>query len=205
MSELTTDRARVEATNFEDYSSAENYDIGPASLQDIQLDTVHPEPSNEDMKKHSEHSKTTTKRKKIDKDGFVQPNTPEIHTKSARCSIDEPSSVESDSNTNSSPITGHHHEDPIHHTSGGRPVNREVQASQPPSLVTLLKELAEEAKSINHSWGEIFNDSENFEMFCPTRLDKILQETLALEENLRQQKETLCNRLHALSHTLQLP
>ena len=49
-----------------------------------------------------------------------------------------------------------------------------------------------------------FSDSENFETFCVTRLDKMLEDVKDLEADLRQQKEGLREKLLDLSRTLQL-
>ena len=47
-------------------------------------------------------------------------------------------------------------------------------------------------------------ESESFEQFCPSRMDELLKEALALEQNLLQQKDVLKNRLKGISQTLRL-
>ena len=49
-----------------------------------------------------------------------------------------------------------------------------------------------------------FSDSENFEKFCITRLDRMLEDAKELEIDLRRQKDVLREKLLNLSRTLQL-
>ena len=50
----------------------------------------------------------------------------------------------------------------------------------------------------------VCSESEAFESFCPARVDELLKEARALEENLSEQKERLKQRLKFLSRTLEL-
>lgn len=46
------------------------------------------------------------------------------------------------------------------------------------------------------------SESDEFELFFPTRLDELLKEAYALEEGLKQQKERMKEMLTHLSQTL---
>lgn len=48
----------------------------------------------------------------------------------------------------------------------------------------------------------IFRESENFEDFCPVRLDKMIEQAKQLEENLLKQKQLLCTRLNVISYII---
>ncbi|XP_066291423.1 uncharacterized protein [Branchiostoma lanceolatum] len=71
------------------------------------------------------------------------------------------------------------------------------------SMKALNKELGQEMKMMFMNWAVAFSESEQFELFCPTRVDGLLQEARALEENLKEQKKCLLQRLQMLSQTLQ--
>ncbi|XP_019644848.1 PREDICTED: uncharacterized protein LOC109485600 [Branchiostoma belcheri] len=71
------------------------------------------------------------------------------------------------------------------------------------SMKALNKELGQEMKMMFMNWAVAFSESEQFELFCPTRVDSLLQEARALEENLKEQKKCLLQRLQMLSQTLQ--
>eukprot|EP00058_Branchiostoma_floridae_P004668 XP_002590156.1 hypothetical protein BRAFLDRAFT_90891 [Branchiostoma floridae] len=71
------------------------------------------------------------------------------------------------------------------------------------SMKALNKELGQEMKMMFMNWAVPFSESEQFELFCPTRVDGLLQEARALEENLKEQKKCLLQRLQMLSQTLQ--
>jgi len=73
-----------------------------------------------------------------------------------------------------------------------------------PLIQDVMKELKQDANMLNVNWTQVFRDSEHYEMFCPTRLDRILQDAKALEQNLIQQKDALRNRLGMLSQALKL-
>ena len=49
----------------------------------------------------------------------------------------------------------------------------------------------------------IYSESEAFESFFPTRVDELLKEALALEENLKEKKEVMKRRLSAIASTLE--
>ncbi|KAJ8025093.1 hypothetical protein HOLleu_35202 [Holothuria leucospilota] len=70
-------------------------------------------------------------------------------------------------------------------------------------LDLVLKEVGNDLKTGCLQWTNVFQESGDFEKFCPTRVDKLLAEAKALEENLTHQKEQLMDRLKALSRTLQ--
>ena len=48
------------------------------------------------------------------------------------------------------------------------------------------------------------SESEAFESFCPSRVDELLKEARALEENMMEQKERLKQRLKLISSTLEM-
>ncbi|XP_071803440.1 uncharacterized protein [Asterias amurensis] len=67
-----------------------------------------------------------------------------------------------------------------------------------------LKAIGQEMKTACLEWEQMMVESEQFELFCPTRVDKLLQEAHAMEEHLLRQKEELISRLRNLSQTLQV-
>ncbi|XP_071811842.1 uncharacterized protein [Apostichopus japonicus] len=71
-------------------------------------------------------------------------------------------------------------------------------------LESVLKDAGNDLKSGCLQWIHVFKESEEFENFCPNRVDKLLSEAKALEENLLQQKQQLMQRLKALSRTLKM-
>ncbi|XP_070564623.1 uncharacterized protein [Ptychodera flava] len=76
-------------------------------------------------------------------------------------------------------------------------------SSQVPLVTDLLTEMGQAMKMNCSHWAQVFQESQEFETFCPTRLDKMLAEARALEEDLIKQKEKLRLRLQAISKTLQ--
>lgn len=49
-----------------------------------------------------------------------------------------------------------------------------------------------------------FSESENYELVCPSRLDKLIQQAKELECNLKKQKDLLHRRLKLISDTLRM-
>ncbi len=49
-----------------------------------------------------------------------------------------------------------------------------------------------------------YRDSENYEVFLPTRLQKLIDEAQAIEYHLQQQKDNAMKRLLAVSKVLKL-
>ncbi|XP_038076594.1 uncharacterized protein LOC119744627 isoform X2 [Patiria miniata] len=67
-----------------------------------------------------------------------------------------------------------------------------------------VKAIGQGMKTACLQWEQLMLESEQFELFCPTRVDKLLQEAKAMEAHLLHQKEQLINRLRKLSQTLQV-
>ena len=61
-----------------------------------------------------------------------------------------------------------------------------------------------------HSWKIftklcfIFSASEKFELLCPSRIDELLKEAYALENDLKEQKQQLKEQLKLLTNTLDM-
>ncbi|XP_021370232.1 uncharacterized protein LOC110461191 isoform X2 [Mizuhopecten yessoensis] len=132
---------------------------------------------------------TSPKKRKIDKDGFVTPATPDIPKSS--CHYGQVKLMRGDGDINKE--------------AGCIGVSAPSQNDQSVHPVeNLIKDMSEETKNIYHQFSKVFRECEEYETACPERLDKLLTEAKALEENLNQQKQVLCNRLKGLSRTLQL-
>lgn len=65
-------------------------------------------------------------------------------------------------------------------------------------IVQLLKDLGQESKMLYISWTNQFGESSSFEEFCSNRVDNLIKEALALENNLKKQKEYLRQRVTLL-------
>ena len=50
----------------------------------------------------------------------------------------------------------------------------------------------------------IFSASEKFELLCPSRIDELLREAYALENDLKEQKQQLKEQLKLLTNTLDM-
>ena len=74
----------------------------------------------------------------------------------------------------------------------------------PNLFANLMTEFGHENRMLQDHWVQVLADSENFELFCPMRLEKILEDAKALEASLLEQKQQLKGRLQILSKTLQL-
>ncbi|KAI0233275.1 hypothetical protein LSAT2_016453 [Lamellibrachia satsuma] len=160
-----------------------------------------------------------TKRSKVDKDGFVTPATPDLSIHGNHY-IDNETELKAQPQADSDLPGGMN----VGRLASGLEDGEDMgqvggETSLPPdvgqddmdslaasctSLSQLLREFGQRAKMLNTDWLYTFNDSENFETFCVTRLDKMLEDVKDLEADLRQQKEGLRDKLLDLSRTLQL-
>ncbi|XP_060065962.1 uncharacterized protein LOC132546268 [Ylistrum balloti] len=152
---------------------------------------------------------TSPRKRKIDKDGFVTPATPDIpksschygQTKQMR--IDENANKE-DEGYNTSKLTDHSpgqvsHGDCLRVST---PSQKDLQSVQ--SITDIINDMSEEANHIHQQFSKLFRECEEYEVLCPERLDKLIAEAKTLEENQNQQKQVMCGRLKVLSRTLQL-
>ncbi|XP_067139075.1 testis-expressed protein 12-like isoform X2 [Centruroides vittatus] len=69
-------------------------------------------------------------------------------------------------------------------------------------IVQLLKDLGQESKMLYISWTSQICESTSFEDFCSSQIDNLIKEVLAIENNLKKQKEYLCRRVTQLSKAL---
>ncbi|OWF42361.1 uncharacterized protein LOC110461191 isoform X1 [Mizuhopecten yessoensis] len=151
---------------------------------------------------------TSPKKRKIDKDGFVTPATPDIPKSS--CHYGQVKLMRGDGDINKEDeeySLGEVAEQAngVLSEAGCIGVSAPSQNDQSVHPVeNLIKDMSEETKNIYHQFSKVFRECEEYETACPERLDKLLTEAKALEENLNQQKQVLCNRLKGLSRTLQL-
>lgn len=149
-----------------------------------------------------------TKKRKTDDEGFLTPSTPDIPKTSCHAG---PSNSHSGGNLRSygasdksACIFGE--ENPTINL-GGRALYCEDgsgDCNPADSLDQLFGNLHKDSKLLVSEWAQIFNESEHFEQICPSRLDRMIEQTNALEDNLRRQKNALCQRLTVLSKTLKM-
>ncbi|XP_033762860.1 uncharacterized protein LOC117344277 [Pecten maximus] len=154
---------------------------------------------------------TSPRKRKIDKDGFVTPATPDIPKSS--CHYGQTKQMRIDGITNNEG-EGYSLDNVVNHVTGqlqdeNCTVNQMPSSSQKvlhsfKPIVDVMKDLSEESKNVHDQFSNMFRESEEYETICPEKLDKLIGEATALEENLNQQKQVLCSRLKALSRTLQL-
>ncbi|XP_062517867.1 uncharacterized protein LOC134193096 [Corticium candelabrum] len=70
-------------------------------------------------------------------------------------------------------------------------------------LATLIQGLGDISRDLYFKLSSQFSDCDLYENLCPKQLDEIIQDALAYEETLKQQKTRLVTRLEQLSKTLQ--
>lgn len=150
---------------------------------------------------------TSPRKRKIDKEGFVTPATPDIpksssHHKQMRVEGISPNENKEQYNLEQStdPASDQLLEEDCTVTQMSS--QKTIQAGRP--IVEVIKDMSEETKNVHDQFFKMFSESEEYETQCPDKLDKLIGEAKALEENLNQQKQVLCSRLKGLSRTLQL-
>ncbi|CAG2227388.1 unnamed protein product [Mytilus edulis] len=160
------------------------------------------------------------KKRKIDKDGFLCPATPDIPLTSSqhgqqKHDAQEGSELEAEYQEQYEAEDIHcepslqglsqFNEDPKDcepSLQGLSQFNEDPKDRSMMCMAELVQDLGQDSKMLHNQWAETFSESENFENLCPTRLDKMIEQAKQLEESLLKQKELLCNRLNVISHII---
>lgn len=139
------------------------------------------------------------KKRKIDKDGFLCPATPDIPLTSSQHGQQKHDAQEE-------PEYQEHYEAEDFHCEtslqGLAQFNEDSKDRSMMCMAELVQDLGQDSKMLHNQWAETFSESENFENLCPIRLDKMIEQAKQLEESLLKQKELLCNRLNVISHII---
>ncbi|KAK6166694.1 hypothetical protein SNE40_023329 [Patella caerulea] len=143
----------------------------------------------------------TTRKRKLDDEGFVTPATPDIPKSSSKYEMPS-GNVEMQRNddyleyydydkVDGDGVTGFEEENPLYKTQVYK------------SAADLIKDIAEECKMRMLEWSSELSESETFESFCASRLDRLVTDAKDLEDSLNKQKDLLRKRLGFISRTLQ--
>lgn len=145
------------------------------------------------------------KRRKVDKDGFLTPATPEppkfnfnSDTNLHRFQEDQSTDEISDISSKTSEETAACNE--AQQKESSSPDSKQNTSK---SVGEVVQELGQEAKMMHLHWAQMLSQSENVEHFMLTRLNQILTEAKSLENNLKQQKAELRGRLQELLKTME--
>ncbi|VDI23462.1 testis-expressed sequence 12 protein [Mytilus galloprovincialis] len=152
------------------------------------------------------------KKRKIDKDGFLCPATPDIPLTSSQHGQQKHDAQEGSELEAESEYQEHYEAEDIHcepslqviepSLQGLSQFNEDPKDRSMMCMAELVQDLGQDSKMLHKQWAETFSESENFENLCPTRLDKMIEQAKQLEESLLKQKELLCNRLNVISHII---
>ncbi|XP_063419796.1 uncharacterized protein LOC134704941 [Mytilus trossulus] len=145
------------------------------------------------------------KKRKIDKDGFLCPATPDIPLTSSQHGQQKHDAQEGSEPETESEYQEQYEAEDIHCESslqGLSQFNEDPKDRSMMCMAELVQDLGQDSKMLHNQWAETFSESENFENLCPTRLDKMIEQAKQLEESLLKQKELLCNRLNVISHII---
>ncbi|KAL3832193.1 hypothetical protein ACJMK2_023855 [Sinanodonta woodiana] len=156
------------------------------------------------------------RKRKIDKDGFVTPATPDIPKTSCQY-VDYSSSGQEDYKDSGflgfsrseetddlQSVSYYRKSDALSQLSHQQEMKSHCKDDDDQdSIQQLMKDLIRESGCIIEQWSQVFSGSENFENFCLSRLDQLSEKAGTIEESLKQQKNKLCHRLRGLTNTLQ--
>ncbi|KAH3716944.1 uncharacterized protein LOC127856437 [Dreissena polymorpha] len=144
------------------------------------------------------------RKRKIDREGFVCPATPDIPRSSRHFKKD------SDVEESSDQYEG------IHGDESGSDLKCELPSGdgaacqetithniQSSNMSALFSDLHRQFEKTITSWQKLFTQSESFERQCPEKLDTMIQRARDLDDSLQSQKALLCRRLHGIGQILQ--
>ncbi|KAK7111028.1 uncharacterized protein [Littorina saxatilis] len=161
--------------------------------------------------------KTQSRKRKMDKDGFVTPATPDIPKSSNQYGLPGHSdNDEQQEEMNCGDRAGEsenpeeefmqQQQKPKHDDVTANCVERDSsKASLCDTADELFEDLAQSTKMVIIQMAQSFRESEDYESICLDNVGKMLEEAIALENRLRHQKDLLQQRLFMIGRNLHEP
>ncbi|CAH1789855.1 unnamed protein product [Owenia fusiformis] len=192
-SKLGTENLDVSSNEADANATAESAEVTYASshFECNEVGTTDAPVVEDGQRPQHNEAETGQKRNKVDKDGFTTPLSP------------VPRSNQRDYIVSGAAVRAKTENTRLFKDDDNNLENGKSKANML-SVADIIKECEEQTKLSSISSTPILSESESFELFCPTRLDQILSDALALEASLKQQKEVLRQRLSVLSSTLKI-
>lgn len=193
----------------------------------VRIGRVSPFDSKEDPKT------ANNRKRKVDDEGFVKPQTPDIPKTSLKYGFPSHRNQEvSEEHAGGGAEGGAGEEDPAGSLSGhgaapatssrdaadgskeggrseeegvatGENSSANVAPKQFDNVSDLFTDLRRKNKMLMLQFAKSFRKSEEFEAFCMAKVDQISNEALVVEQRVTQQKEMLRRRLEMLGHRLE--